>query len=158
LGFDRDLAERPFRSLLPEPAGVLGQSLEFEDGVYIQDANFFAQVFFPQEALQRTVAPPQYEALRFSNFGDMVAVTLEDAAEASLLVRSVSLLRFGPQGLTIRMLRSTAFYRWSDIETFGVTVGRGCTVGFNRLPSCRQKGDTGARQFVSERFRRDVAS
>ena len=86
-GFDREAAERRFRDLLPALRAVLGESLQFEDGPAIQDASFFAQVFLPRESLGRVLAPFDSGVLRFSNFGDMVAVHHEDALDPRALIR-----------------------------------------------------------------------
>jgi hypothetical protein len=81
LGFDYAAAQRRFRDLLPALSGVFGESLQFEDGSAIQDASFFAQVFLPRDSLVRALAPFESAVLRFSNFGDMVAVRHEDALD-----------------------------------------------------------------------------
>ena len=86
-GFDRDMAERRFRALLPALEQLFGGPLRYEDGVYIQDASFHAQVFVPPSTLRRALRPNEHAVVRFSNFGSLVAVWPEDAVEPAALTR-----------------------------------------------------------------------
>ena len=85
--FVRDIAERRFRALVPALEQLLSGPLQFEDGVYIQDASFHAQAFVPQAALRRALGPSECCVVRFSNFGDMVAVRPEDALQPAVLAK-----------------------------------------------------------------------
>jgi hypothetical protein len=86
-GFVRDMEERRFRALLPALERLFSGPLQYEDGVYIQDASFHAQVFVPSSALRRALRPLECAVVRFSNFGDMVAVWPEDALEPAVLTK-----------------------------------------------------------------------
>lgn len=86
-GFDREAAEARFRALLPALEKALGAPIEFEDGPYIQDASFHAQLFLPRGALRRELSDVERGVVRFSNFGSMVTVSRDDAVEPAVLAR-----------------------------------------------------------------------
>lgn len=72
-------------------------------------AGGYLMAISPRSASEKLVG---YACIGFFGLGGMIAV--------AHLVPGSSFLRVGPDGLTVRTLWRTTFYRWSDIEGFGV--------------------------------------
>jgi hypothetical protein len=91
-GFDYRTAEARARSLLPSLEALFATPVDFEDGAKIQDAAFHTDVFIPESALTRPLGTATRAVLRFSNFGNMVAVWPEDAIAPDVLRRMQQVL------------------------------------------------------------------
>lgn len=70
-GFDYEVANSRFRIFMKDLSSLVGEQIPYETGSYIQDASFHSQAYLP--------LPVEGHALiRFSNFGEMVAIDNED--------------------------------------------------------------------------------
>jgi hypothetical protein len=85
LGFDRAGAERRFRDIHLELEKALGMPLEAETGVYIQDASFHSQI-------RLGIFDDEIVVIRFSNFGEMIAISGESSLPETLLKRVTEFL------------------------------------------------------------------
>jgi hypothetical protein len=85
LDFTHDTATARFAKFVEELSAALGTSLRSETGSYIQDASFHSQVFLP-------LSDDHCAVVRFSNFGDMVAVDDEEPIPDTTIKQVTELL------------------------------------------------------------------
>jgi hypothetical protein len=85
-GFAHQEASTRFRNFVCQLEQTLGIALETETGAAIQDASFHSQVRIPSQDSVVT--------LRFSNFGEMVALSEEESVAADVVdtIRRLALL------------------------------------------------------------------
>lgn len=81
VGFDYDAATRRFAEFSNALAASLNVPLKSESGSYIQDASFHSQIYVPLDSGRNTL-------IRFSNFGDMAAVS-EDGPVPKEMMRGI---------------------------------------------------------------------
>ncbi|MEO0328817.1 MAG: hypothetical protein AAF217_09490 [Pseudomonadota bacterium] len=83
--FDYAEARTRFAEFVDVLEAVFETSFQSETGLNIQDASFHSQIFF-DSGLTRC------HLIRFSNFGDMVAIADDDEIPLSLLIRLQAML------------------------------------------------------------------
>lgn len=84
-GFDYDRATKRFATFADDLSVALGHQLNTESGSHIQDASFHSQIYLPLNDEWRAV-------MRFSNFGDMVAISDDESVPAQSMKLILDLL------------------------------------------------------------------
>jgi hypothetical protein len=84
-GFDYLAATGRFARFVEELCAKLGVALRSETGARIQDASFHSQVFLP-------LPGDQHALIRFSNFGDMAAISDDEPVAEPTMAAVVGLL------------------------------------------------------------------